>query len=208
MKDKDIFVIACKSYIVYNFDNFMAKIKRSFWKIALCGLALVIGSATALWLYQREPQTMEMVAEHVTTEGWIRFLSPDQAFGVDFPKTPEETSRDLSARGITLPFREYKSDIYSVSHVDLPKRWGLLGTKSLLKSALNVLVEHDTGAELVSKEFATLGKHTTLNFEMKKEDKQIKGCLLLIGSRLYRLAVTSSPEAEMNLQFLSSFQAK
>jgi predicted YcjX-like family ATPase len=205
-------------------NNQRPKLTSRVWKKAVTISLLAMCAFGGIWAFKSNLFTPTVAINHVTTEGWIRYISPDNKFNVDFPKLPEEIKMDLPvpSQGKVLKYHEYKSSVdekvsYSVSHVDLPKKWTLLSTKTILKTALDILNQNEPGAQLISNDFTSHGSHTVLDFHSKKMNGdtalETKGRLLLIGTSLYKLAVTyvptteQAPDAQHSL-FLSSFAQK
>lgn len=146
--------------------------------------------------------------------GWVNYADTDERFTIDFPKNPEYQSKQLEVpRAGEISYEEYivevKNASYSVSYVDFPKKWRLLGSQKLLKKSLELLVAHDkVPQQLMSKTLTTHGRHPALDFILKKEDQVVHGRLVLVGTTLYKLAVGYPNEIEervVHLHFLDSF---
>lgn len=150
--------------------------------------------------------------------GWVDSSTANERFAIDFPKDPELQTKqlDVPKAGQTIDYQEYSVDAkdlnYSVSYVDFPGKWRLLGSNTLLKKSLELFVAHDKEPqELVSFEFAKHKEHPAINFVIKKEDQDIHGRIVLVGTTLYKLAVAYPSEIEEKLRhqaFLDSFEAK
>ncbi|MBS0620629.1 MAG: RDD family protein [Verrucomicrobia bacterium] len=155
-----------------------------------CVFLALGGDALAQW------GASGLVYNRASTEGWVEYAS-DAGFKVAFPKDPETENKQLVIpnSGTVLNYEEVTSDEspkvhYKVSHMVVPRKWKLAGNATLLKGALDALVKHTEGAELVSKDFVmTHQGHRALDFHMKAEGEEVKGRFLVIGNTLYKLTV-------------------
>ncbi|HSX11963.1 MAG TPA: RDD family protein [Rhabdochlamydiaceae bacterium] len=150
--------------------------------------------------------------------GWIDSSTANERFTIDFPKDPELQTKqlDVPKAGQTIDYQEYSVDAkdlnYSVSYVDFPGKWRLLGSNTLLKKSLELFVAHNKEPqELVSFDFTKHKQHPAIDFVIKKEDQDIHGRIVLVGTTLYKLAVAYPSDIEEKLHhgpFLDSFEAK
>lgn len=150
--------------------------------------------------------------------GWVNYADSDERFTIDFPKNPEYQSKQIEVprAGEPINYEEYvvevKNASYSVSYVDFPKKWRLLGSNKLLKKSLDLLVAHDTEpGQLMSKSLTLHGNHPALDFVLKKAEQEVHGRLVLVGTTLYKLAVgypDEMHEKAVHLHFLDSFNPK
>jgi hypothetical protein len=148
--------------------------------------------------------------------GWVDSAVVNERFSIEFPKSPEVEIKqlDVPKAGQTIDYQEYHAEAkelrYSVSYVDFPGKWRLLGANTLLKKALELFVAHDKGSqELVSFEFIKHQDHPAINFVIKKGDQEIHGRLVLVGTTLYKLSVaypTEMEAKESHVVFLDSFK--
>ncbi len=150
---------------------------------------------------------------------WVRYYSAEGKFTIDFPTDPllEENQLEISSANRTLDYNEYKSvhkeneDIYySVSFIDLPKKWRFLSSNTLLKGALSVLLENETDSKVLGKTISSYKGTPALDYNLKNEEygQETHARLVLDGLRLYKLTVTypTSMAGELHpSEFLESF---
>lgn len=152
----------------------------------------------------------------MTEKGWVSYSPNDNKFIVAFPGNPEFATRqlDLPAFNQSLDYNEYRSEAkdvtYSVSFLDFPSRWRLLGNGTLLRKSFDILLETEQKSQqLVSKTFNHHRGFPTLDYILTEGEKQIAGRLVLAGTTLYRLAMAypaDQKDDETVRQFLESFE--
>jgi hypothetical protein len=153
-----------------------------------------------------------------TVEGWVDYTSEKGGFRVLFPTDPKEESKliPLPEQNRVLNYNELKSlehkkVSYSVSYMQIPKKWKLAGSSRILQGALEGIVEHTDGATLVSKQFSKHQSYRTLDFHVTQNGEEMEGRLIMVGNTLYRLTVTYPPSYSNQLQqqeFLNSFEVQ
>lgn len=150
------------------------------------------------------------------TTGWERFSVAEGGFAVDFPTEPELESKrlDVPAANRSFNYNEYKSAsdgevTYSASSLELPKRWKMFGSSTLLKKAVEIMVANDPDAyKLVDRQLTMHQNQPAIDFFLAKEGSEVRGRLLLIGTTLYKLTVTYQTPLKGTLaheQFFDSF---
>lgn len=145
--------------------------------------------------------------------GWVQYSAKEAGFKVDFPKDPVVESKEVSSAEGAVNYNEYTSEgkskvTYSVSYIDIPKKWGFVSSKRILKGVLDVLMKLDPETELLNKAFAAHGEHSALNFHSKKGEEEVVGRLIRVGQRLFKLTITyptATPEHLVTHTFLDSF---
>jgi hypothetical protein len=153
----------------------------------------------------------------ISPEEWVKYTSDYAGFKVSFPTNPEESSKELVIpdSGKVLNYEELTSAEndkvhYSVSHMEIPRRWRLAGDATLLKGVLDVMVKHTEGAELIEKNFNKIGRYRVLDFRIKQGvDQEVKGRLLVDGTTLFKLSIFYPPSHAEKMQespFLDSFE--
>lgn len=190
--------------------------KAVSWKRKFCAFvtssafvtAAIYGNVLALWSVGLE--------KGISPEGWVKYSSEDAGFKISFPTDPEAASKELVIpdSGKVLPYKEITSDenqkiYYSVTHLDLPRKWRLAGNTTLLKGVLDQMVKHTPGSELIEKEFKMFGHHRVLDFRMKEGEDEVKGRLIIVGGTLYKLTISYPPSHSKELEgnpFLGSFE--
>ncbi len=153
----------------------------------------------------------------VSTEGWTLYAS-DKGFTVQLPGEPSKEHRiiEIPAANKTLDYHALKSYQnkhvhYGVSHVDLPKQWKLAGPSRLLKTALDSTLGVAPGAKILGKRFTTHQGYKALDFVLKHGDEEVRGRLILVGTRLYALSIAYPADANIDFSdnhFMDSFDVK
>jgi hypothetical protein len=172
-------------------------------------LAAIYGNVLALWSVGLE--------KGIPTEKWIEYASTDTGFKVCFPTSPETISKELVIpdSGKVLPYEEITCDenkkiYYSVTHLNLPRKWRLAADATLLKGVLGQIVKHTPDSVLLQKDFKMYKNHRVLDFHMSQGKNQLEGRLIIVGGTLYKLTIlypsSHSAELDKNL-FLNSFEA-
>jgi RDD family len=190
--------------------------KKISWKRQLCALATgatfalaaLFGNALTLWSIGLE--------KGISPERWVEYASDDTGFKISFPTPPETISKELVIpdSGKVLPYEEITCDenkvYYSVSRLNLPRKWRLAADATLLKGVLDQLVKHTPNSVLLKKDFKMYNNHRVLDFHMSQGKGELEGRLIVVGGTLYKLTVLYPPshsaETEKNL-FLNSFEA-
>lgn len=186
-------------------------LKRKLCAIAtgiLFILAAVYGNVLTLWSVG--------LSRGISPDEWVQYSSNDAGFKISFPTNPQEASKELVIpdSGKVLNYEEITSNEndkvhYSVSHMDLPRRWRIASDTTLLKGILDVIVKHTEGAELIEKGFNKFAGRRVLDFKMKQGENEIKGRMLIAGPTLYKLSITYPPSVSNKMQqnlFLDSFE--
>lgn len=150
-----------------------------------------------------------------TTTGWVHYFAKDAGFYVDFPNFPEVEAKEMEVPNVDKPvnYNEYTSQhsknvSYSVSYIDLPKKYGFVSSKRILKGVFDVMLKADTESSLLSKEHASHKEYGTLDYRLKKGDEEVMGRLIRVGKRIFKLTVTYPPSVADQLphkEFMASF---
>lgn len=176
----------------------------------LAGSALFLGENIAEVAIQYE----QTITQSGTQSGWIQYVSDNGKFQVHFPKKPVEQQPQQFEipNGDPLQvseFKAHKEAEFSVSYLDLPKKWKLFSANTLLKGAIKVVQEHRPGAQLLDKKLVKHKNYPAMDFKMKEGEKEIEGRLILVDNTLYKLWVIYSPDTPREQQhevFLDSFE--
>ncbi len=152
--------------------------------------------------------------EKVAARGWTQYTSDDGQFSIAFPKEPKIASKKFDfPNEESIDLNEYKVEkeaSFAVSYLNLPKKWRLFSSNTLLKGALNVVLKQLTGTELLEKKMIKYKNYPAMEFVLKEGENIIKGRLILVKETLYRLMVTDYPDTSHNKQqheaFLDSFE--
>lgn len=146
--------------------------------------------------------------------GWLHFVSEEAGFRVSFPTKPkvEEKEVELPRTSGSVSYNEYKSQpsdvTYSVSYIDIPKKWSFVSSNRILKGVLNVVLKLEEGSELIDKEFVMHGEYPALNFHFSKGADEVVGRMIRVGQRLFKLTVSypiSLAEKPVPKEFIDSF---
>ncbi len=187
-------------------------IKRYF-----IALMLACSAGSALFLGDHISEAAVKYEQSMTAHGWVQYVSDAGHFQVQFPKKPveQDVKHFESLNGDPLQINEckapHKEAEFSVSYLDLPKKWKLFSAPTLLKGAMKVVHEHLNGAELIEKKLVKHKNYPAMDFKMKKEEKEIEGRLILVGNTLYKLWVVYAPDTPREQQheiFVGSFTIK
>lgn len=147
---------------------------------------------------------------------WMHYTSSVDSFSVDFPGEPTVNEKQLpipQAKS-TLDYSEYRLDhtdkvSYSISVLELPRKWRIFGSSTILKGALTVLLDNVFDAKLVSKKLVHHGEHPAMDFHIRENDTEIKGRLILVGGKLYKVEFSQHFDTaveEEGVAFIQSFQ--
>ena len=156
--------------------------------------------------------------KYKTAEGWLAYTSEDGGFRVLFPNDPQEEAKvlPLPEHNKTLSYNELtsyqnKKVYYSVSYMEIPRKWKLAGTSRILQGALDGIVEYTPGAELLLKHFTKHKTYRALDFHFTQDGEEVEGRLILVGTTLFRLTVSYPPHLANKLhqqEFLDSFEVQ
>jgi uncharacterized RDD family membrane protein YckC len=154
----------------------------------------------------------------ISTNGWMQYYSMTRGFSVNFPNDPKEQSKQLEIPNTDkiLNYEEISSQqtkdvLYSVSYMELPGKWRLAGSNTLLKGALDLLVKYspEKGQVVVDRELIIYQNHRALDFHLKQGDNDVSGRFILVDNTLYKLTVvypsSLSKEVQDGNPFLNSF---
>lgn len=183
--------------------------------VAVCCLVLLTGVS----YFEKEIAVMTTGFEkYKTIEGWTDYTCQDGGFRVLLPQDPEIESKVLPvpSQNRNLDYKELTSHqtqkvYYSISYIDLPKRWKMAGTTRLLEGALDLIVEHTPGSALLDKNLTKHKNFRALDYHMSQGDEEVQGRLILVGMTLYQLTVVYPPSLAHQLQkteFLDSFDVQ
>lgn len=191
-------------------------VKKIGIKRYLIALMLTSSAGSALFLGEDISEAAVHYEQSITNTGWVQYVSDNGKFQVQFPKKPveQETKKYEVPNGDPLhmcEFKAHKEAEFSVSYLDLPKKWKLFSSPTLLKGAMKVIIEHMPGAELIDKTIVKHKNYPAMNFKIREGKNEIEGRLILVGNTLYKLWVVYSPETPREQQheiFISSFELK
>jgi len=176
-------------------------------------LMMTCSAAATLFLGEDISEAAVHYEKQVTEAGWVQYISDNGKFQVQFPKKPKEVSQVFEVPNgapINLSeFKAHKEAEFSVSYLDLPKKWKLFSSNTLLKGAMGVIVDHVPGSTLIDKKLVKHKDYPAMDFRMKQGENTIEGRLILVGNTLYKLWVVYFPDTPKEAQhetFLGSFE--
>lgn len=172
-------------------------------------LSAVYGNVLTLWSVG--------LNKGISPSEWIQYTSDHAGFKVSFPTNPEGSYKELVIpnSGKVLSYEELTSAEndkvhYSVSHMELPRKWRFAGNTTLLKGVLDVIVKYTEGVELLEKDFKKYAGYRVLDFRMKQGlDEEVKGRLIIVGPTLYKLSIaypSAQADKMQDSAFLDSFE--
>lgn len=147
--------------------------------------------------------------------GWVQYSSKEAGFHVHFPTDPQQEAKEVALphSSGSVNYNEFKSQTephvtYSVSYIDLPKKWSFVSSKRILRGVFDVLYKLESANELFSKEFTVHKSHSAMDFHYKKGDEEIVGRLIRVGQRLFKVTIAypaSLKDRPIAHEFLESF---
>jgi hypothetical protein len=126
----------------------------------------------------------------------------------------------MESKEVTVPntdksvnYNEYTSQhaknvSYAVSYIDLPKKYGFVSSKRILKGVFDVMLKADKESTLISKDHTGHKQYGALDYRLKKGEEEVMGRLIRVGKRIYKLTVTYPPSVADQLphkEFMGSF---
>ncbi len=188
----------------------VGKLRLAAGLIAFCAL---LGSS----YFEKEIAVVTTGFEkYRTVDGWKEYTPSSGKFTVIFPEDPSHESGVLPvpAQNKNLNYDEFKSYqtkkvYYSVSYIELPKRWKMAGSNRLLNGALDMIIEHTPGSSLLGQNMTKHKNLRALDFHISQGEEEVQGRLILDGTTLYRLTAVYPPALAHQLQsegFINSFE--
>lgn len=180
--------------------------KKAFSVLALIVLMCASAVGTMFKDFTFNFETVER------NHAWVHHYAEEAGFEVDFPHEPELDSKKVQHSRGSIQYKEYSAEknnvFYSVSYMDFPSKWKWFGTKTLLKKAVDLIVDNTKDAKLQNKKLSSHKGHNAIDFSYMQGEMEVKGKLVLQGNRLFKLTVaypaTLTPQLSED-QFLQSF---
>ncbi len=186
----------------------------TFWRYIIA-LMVACFAGSSLFYGKYISEAPVHYEQRVAGHGWIQYTPEDGRFSVNFPKKPETVSTKVEVPNETpIDLNEFKAEkdaSFSVSYLDLPKKWKIFSSNTLLKGAMKVIHEHMPGTELLDKKIVKHKNYPAMDFKMKEGANEIEGRIILVGNTLYRLMVIyypDTPRAHQHEAFVDSFDLK
>jgi len=173
--------------------------RRSFL-IGAAALTLSIGGATYMSPIGTAIQEQGAFIHNVGLDSSWKSVDIDE-FTIKFPKKPEETATEIPISGEEpLEIREHKVEsrediVYSVSYTNLPKSALKWKDGLILKGVSKIIAKH-LNLSLLEKQLNYSLPHPALDFVMQKGSRLIKGRLILIDGKLYKVEVSYPQDQE------------
>lgn len=151
---------------------------------------------------------------------WKHFESPNSDFTINFPAKPEHNAKDIPIPNSeeALDYQEYsctpeENITFSISYTTLPSSILKWSPSLVLKGALKLISKHLSSAAIDSKNVVRFKNLPALEFSMSKGDKCIRGALILLDTRLYKIEIEYDKEsdavaAQILPEFISSFEVR
>ncbi|HUD01774.1 MAG TPA: RDD family protein [Rhabdochlamydiaceae bacterium] len=188
--------------------------KITYWRYVIA-LMIACSAGSGLFYGKDISEAAVHYEQQVAGSGWVEYISENGKFSVHFPKNPEVASKTVEVpNGDPIELSEFKAEkdaAFSVSYLDLPKKWKIFSSNTLLKGAMKVVTEHMPGTQLLDKTIVKHKNHPAMDFRMKEGENEIEGRLILVGNTLYRLMVVYYPDTPRDQQhqtFVNSFHLK
>jgi len=155
--------------------------------------------------------------KEVTVRGWVHFASSEGDFTAEFPTKPSTQQKQLEIPQAkrTLDYQEVTTNpahesTYSVSALELPRKWMIFSSNTILKGALSVLIDNMSfGAKLLNKQFSKHGEYPAIDYHIDEQGKISKGRLVLVGQKLYKVEFSAQAETlveDAGIKFIQSFK--
>ena len=191
----------------------MISIKRKILGFIFC-FVTIFGAS-----YQQELSDYSTgYSQSTAVEGWVAYTSNEGGFSVLFPNDPTSESKEvpIPEHDKVLQYNEFtsyqnKKVFYSVSYMQIPKKWKLAGASRILQGALEGIVDHTPNSTLLKKHFTKHQSHRALDFYYTQDGQEVQGRLIMVGTTVYRLTVTYPPSYANKLlhqEFLDSFEVQ
>ena len=184
--------------------------------LLVTSLLICIGVGGTFNFLHDVKEVKKVVVENMVTKTWKAYKSKDGGFVVHFPTHPkvEEKILPLPSGSKELSYSEYTSQpqddvTYSVAFLDMPRKWTVFGTKTVLKHSLNAIVENSPGLEIMTRDFNEMEDGTrVLDYQGMCGEDYVEGRLLLVGTTLFKITAvhpcTHVNESHIQ-QFMESF---
>lgn len=188
--------------------------KITYWRY-LIAFMIACSAGSGLFYGKDISEAAVEYEQKVTGAGWVEYIAENGRFSVHFPKKPNVTEQKVEVPNgdpINLSeFKAVKDAAFSVSYLELPKKWRIFSSNTLLKGAMKVVHEHMPGTNLLDKKIVKHKNYPAMDFKMKEGSNEIEGRLILVGNTLYRLMVVyypDTPRDEQHQTFVNSFELK
>lgn len=188
--------------------------KISYWRYILA-LMIACSAGSGLFYGKNISEAAVHYEQQVADSGWVEYIADNGKFSVHFPKKPVDVSKTVeTGSGDSISLSEVKAvkdAAFSVSYLDLPRKWRLFSANTLLKGALNVVHDRMPGTEILDKQIVKHKNYPAMDFTMKEGENHIEGRLIVVGNTLYRLMVVYYPDTPREQQhetFVNSFDSK
>ena len=188
--------------------------KITYWRYIIAFM-IACSAGSGLFYGKDISEAAVHYEQQVVGAGWIEYLAENGKFSVHFPKKPEMIEKKVDVPNgdpISLSeFKAVKDAAFSVSYLDLPKKWRIFSSNTLLKGAMKVIQEHMPGTTVLDKKIVKHKNYPAMEFKMKEGSNEIEGRLILVGNTIYRLMVVYYPDTPRDAQhetFVNSFDLK
>lgn len=144
---------------------------------------------------------------------WERVSPIGTRFAISFPSSPEQLDKQLNVPngGRPLNYQELVADVrgsnYSVSYLDFPRKWKIIGNHTLLRKSLEMLMAHEgQNRQLASQHFVTHRGYPALDYVAHDGNREIHGRLVVVGNTLFKINVNHANGSDAAQEsFVASF---
>jgi hypothetical protein len=143
---------------------------------------------------------------------WERVSPLGTRFAISFPSSPEQLEKQLPVpNGRPLNYQELVAEVrganYSVSYLDFPRKWKLIGNHTLLRKSLEMLMIHEgQNRQLLSQHSVTHRGYPALDYITKEGNRLIHGRLVIVGNTLFKINVNHPEDSDAAQEsFVASF---
>lgn len=164
---------------------------------------------------ERWARMIQTAPKEFSTEGWVECNSDQVAFRVFFPIDPKRESKYfiLPNTGKKIVYEEIFTNQdqtkYSLTHGVIPRKWKLAGNVALLKMFVEKLMKTSPDLKLLEQHYIMHRGHRALEYKLSQGDQEIRGRVMIVGNKMYRLMITYLPEqcsTKDQSIFLESFE--
>jgi hypothetical protein len=211
------YIEGVKENFRFRFDPKRASLRKiSKWRYVLA-VIMTLGCGSSLFFGNTISTVATDYESWLPGTGWIQFDSDDGRFTAIFPKEPVAATHvfPIPDSNQSLDLNELKvhkhNATFSVSYLELPRKWRIFSSNMLLKAAMKFIFKHRPGAQIIERQSVQHKNYPAIDFKALEDDNLIEGRIILVGGTLYKLEVIHPKDAlhdEKHDLFLDSFELK
>lgn len=148
--------------------------------------------------------------------GWVHYFSKEAGFHVNFPSDPQVEAKEVSLPRTSDPvsYNQYTSHqnaqvYYTVSYIDLPKKWSFVSSKRILQGVLEVVLKMEEDKALMNKEYVDHKQYSAIEYRLCKDGVETLERLIRVGNRLFKISAVFPPSVAgqpQHREFIESFE--